>query len=109
MLARALEEIDNERENIYERPRGKNYAIAERDIVDDTINVMKTNHGKLLAKEDADLVDSFASSSVSSLSVDSDDAKSEINSEIIEFSNEKKDFILKLVSDRCCSWPDHIR
>ena len=70
---------------------------------------MKTKRGKLLAKEDADLVDSFASSSVSSLSVDGDDAKSEINSEIIEFIYEKKDFILKLVSERFCSSPDHIR
>ena len=67
---------------------------------------MKTKRGKPLAKEDADLADSFASSSVSSLSVDGDDAKSEINSEIIEFINEKKDFILKLVSERSCSSPD---
>ena len=106
LLARALDEID-ERENIYERSRGKNYRIAEREI--DTINVMKIKRGKLLAKEDADLADSFASSSGSSLSVDGDDVQSEINSEMIEFINEKKDFILKLVSDRSCSSPDHIR
>ena len=107
LLARAPEEIDNERENIYERPRGKNYRIAEREI--DTINVMKIKQGKLLAKEDADLADSFASSCGSLLSVDGDDVQSEINSEIIEFINEKNDFILKLVSDRYCSSPDHIR
>ena len=44
LLARALEEIDNERENIYERPRGKNYRIAEREI--DTMNVMKNQTRK---------------------------------------------------------------
>ena len=108
LLARARGEIDNERENIYERPWGRNYRIAEREIVGDTINVMKTKRGKPLAEEDADLVDSFASSTVSSLSVDGDYAKSEINSEIIEFINGKKDFILKLVSDRCCRPPDHL-
>ena len=107
LLARALEQIETETENIYEKPRGKSYRTNKTETMADRCNVIKTKCGKLLAEEDVDLIDSMSSSSISSL----DDARVEfeINSEIIEFINRKKDFILQLVSDRSCSSPNHIR
>ena len=103
LLAQALTEMENEKENIYERPKGKTYRRRESKNTLPSIGSaeIETNPrtSYICSK---DLVPLLSDSSSFSDSIESDDP--EINMELIQFIDRKKDFILKLVSDpSCCS------
>ena len=103
LLAQALTEMENEKETIYERPKGKTYRRRESKNTLPSIGSaeIETNPrtSYICSK---DLVPLLSDSSSFSDSIESDDP--EINMELIQFIDRKKDFILKLVSDpSCCS------
>ena len=94
LLAQAISRIENEKENIYERPKGKRYRRENTKIPQKTCI-----QAPCLP---------ISSSSEASSSSESEDIP-EINSELIEFIGRKKDFVRKLISDASFSSPLHTR
>ena len=103
LLAQALTEMENEKENIYERPKGKTYRRREsKDTLPSIGSAEIETNQRTSYICSKDLVPLLSDSSSFSDSIESDDP--EINMELIQFIDRKKDFILKLVSaPSCCS------
>ena len=110
LLAKALSDLD--KENIYEKPRGKSYRQARKvNDIDDVINtsvfgndidvsrLSEISRSPPLSPSSTASISRSPPLSPSSTSSFSNDTESVANPEIIEFINEKKDFILTLVSD----------
>ena len=103
LLAQAVEKIENEIENEYERPKGKNYRSFTKPS---SSGVVQTKKGKLFPELDLYL-HSSSSSSVSDS--ENEECEPEINTELIDFISKRKEFILKLISDPACRSEYHLR
>ena len=103
LLAQALDKIENEVENVYERPKWKNYRLFRKPSSN---GVVKTKKGKFFHELDSYL-HSSSSSSVSDN--ENEECEPEINTELINFISKRKDFILKVISDPDCRSEYHLR
>ena len=103
LLAQAVERIENEIENEYKRPKGKNYWPFRKSS---SSGVVQTKKGNIFPELDAYL----HSSSPSSISDnENEECGPEINTELIDFISKRKEFILKLTSDPACRSEYHVR
>ena len=104
LLAQAVEKIENEIENEYERPKGKNYRSFRKSSSSDVVHEKKKENP--FPELDAYLR-SLSSSSVSEN--ENEECEPEINTELIDFISTRKEFILKLISDPDCKSEYHVR
>ena len=107
LLAQAPTEMENEKENIYERPKGKTYRRRESKNTLPSIGSaeIETNQRtSYICSKDLVPLLSDSSSFSDSIESESESDDPEINMELLQFIDRKKDFIFKLVSDpSCCS------
>ena len=94
LLAQTISRIEIEKENIYEKPKGKSYRRA---------------HTNILKKPCIQLPCLSLSSASEASSTSESENIPEINSELIDFIGGKKNFIRQLMSDASFSSPLHTR
>ena len=130
LLAQAIDKIENEAENLYERPKCRNYRSVKKPIPNDFVQKgIPNNSNSAMHSTPATSTNSFQKSkegepevnskfdpalhSLSAASSSSDcensESEPEVNAELISFINKRKHFILKLISDPNCKSEYHLR